>query len=72
MPLGERGLARSRRSEQDDGLRWGDGVAAGEVRLGEGKDDPPLDDRLRLLHALQLLPESPVDHPSADLIEGGR
>ena len=66
-PLGEGGLARSRRAEQDDRL-WGrDRVSRGQCGLSERQDDPSLDDLLRLVQSLHLVPKPRMDHPAEHL-----
>src|SRR5262249_16629144 len=57
----ERGLAGTGRAEEDDRLRWHDGVPRGELALLEREDHAPLDDPLRVLDTAQRVPEAPAD-----------
>src|SRR3954452_2637736 len=67
--LGERRLAGSGRTEEDDRARRDDAVLLRGVGVLERKDDPPLDDLLLVLHPGERRPEVARQHAPAELLE---
>src|SRR5215217_8861225 len=67
--LGERRFAGSRRPEENDRLRRSDRVARSQLRLGQRQDDSTLDEFLRGLQALQLLPQTRPHEPPTEALQ---
>src|SRR5262245_2948702 len=71
-PLRERRLAGAGRAEEDDGPWRRNGMASSKRRLGQGQNDPSLDDLLGFVQALHLVPEAGLDHPAKHVGEATR